>query len=166
MRQKSLNKTRKCSQANDEFTNLIAHTPDYALNETLLANKFIRNSIYYLDMLAWTNEFNMSKQILVLDGERFIRMPWLELNRVERFLGVDAAIRPSHFYFDRRKRFFCVRKWPLNDDYRHVSKCLGKNKGRKRHIYLSSFVRSHLAKFFHQWNERFFDLIGQRFDWS
>lgn len=166
MRQKSLNKTRKCSQANEELTKALteaAKRQRYLNESILLANKFIRNSIYYLDMLEWVKYFKIGQQMLVVDGERFIREPWHELNRVERFLGLNQTISRHDFYFDRRKRFFCVRDKSVGN---HLGKCLGKNKGRHSHIFLSEFVRDSLRKFYQYWNQRFFDLIGNQFDWS
>ena len=171
-----MNKSRKCSQANEELTRalkeaLYSPTKQRYLNESvLLANKFIRNSIYYLDILDWIKYFKIGEQMLVVDGERFIREPWHELNRVERFLGLNESISREDFYFDRRKRFFCVRDEKsietTNDMSNRLGKCLGKNKGRHTHIVLSDYVKDGLKKFFKNWNQRFFDLIGNEFDWS
>lgn len=168
MRQKSTNKPRKCAHANEEFT----RTLQQALNESaknnssLMNNKFVRNSVYYLDMLAWTRHFGL-EQMLVVDGERFIREPWHELNRVERFLGLGSYIRPYHFYFDPRKRFYCVQHREYTNSFDNDDgRCLGKNKGRRRHIYLSEFVENGLKSFFAHWNRKFFDLIGHEFNWT
>ena len=116
-----------------------------------------------LDMLEWIKYFNIGEQILIVDGERFIREPWHQLNRVERFLGLNESISRNDFYFDRRKRFFCASPGKSTSE---MGKCLGKNKGRQTHIFLSEYVRDGLQKFYLNWNQRFFDLIGNKFDWS
>jgi len=97
----------------------------------------------------------------VLNGEEFIQQPWNELNRVEKFLNLTQFISEKHFHFDKRKNFYCLRK-NLNVSF---NGCLGKNKGRKRHVYLSEFVKNNLKSFFHKWNLMFYELVNKKFNW-
>jgi hypothetical protein len=169
LRQKSLGIERKCVNISDYFERMLR---DNRTSESdWLANRFIRNSVYYLDLLNWLSYFQLDRQLLIVDGERFIKTPWVELNRVERFLGVHAGsfISRKNFYFDKAKNFYCLRAdltgaWNVTANSSN-SRCLGKNKGRKRHIYLSDYVRKELGRFFVKWNGLLFDLIGKRFDW-
>lgn len=159
VRQTKFNLKPICSNINAYFEQVFANETN--LDQVLLANKFIRNSIYYLDMLEWLNHFNMSN-FYVVNGEEFIREPWSELNRVEKFLNVTQFIRKHHFQFDRKKNFYCLMMNKLNTT---MHGCLGKNKGRKRHVYLSQFVKTNLRLYFSKWNELFFNLIGKKFNW-
>ena len=75
--------------------------------------------------------------------------------------NLTQFISEKHFHFDKRKNFYCLRK-NLNVSF---NGCLGKNKGRKRHVYLSEFVKNNLKSFFHKWNLMFYELINKKFNW-
>ena len=120
------------------------------------------------------------KNIFVVNGENFIKTPWIELNKLEKFLNVTQFIRKRHFHFDINKNFFCLKESvmmpssKMNESYFKASTsslhgefdgCLGKTKGRKNHVFLSRFVRNELKKYFVKWNKLFFKLVGQNFDW-
>ena len=169
-RQRKLNLQRKCSRFNSQMENF------YKSNESLTLleeNKFIRNSIYYLDLQRWLAYFNLS-QMFILNGEDFIKSPWTELNKLEDFLNVSRFIRREHFHFDKRKNFFCFKNFTRlsfnengidhGDDFSPTG-CLGKNKGRKTHVYLSDVVKVKLRNYFQRWNDLFFQTINQSFNW-
>ena len=179
-RQKKLNIDQKCHNSNKLFEQLFTfNLSSSRLNEKLEENKFVRNSIYYLDMIKWVNAFGMGN-IFVVNGDNFIKTPWIELNKLEKFLKLTPIIRKRNFHFDKKKNFFCLKE-PItsnsnktNEDYFKASSsssrvefdgCLGKNKGRKNHVFLSRFVKNELKKYFVRWNKLFFKLIGQNFDW-
>lgn len=177
-RQKKLNLDRKCLKMNQYFESLFKnHTnstnTDYtSIYRELETNRFIRNSIYYLDILKWLNYFSINN-IYVLNGENFIKTPWLELNKLEEFLNVSKYINKKHFHFDKNKNFYCLRRnyneLDINSNnksnYKLYADCLGKNKGRKNHVYLSEFIKVELKKYFYEWNRLFFDKIGKNFNW-
>lgn len=48
-------------------------------------------------------------QIHIVDGDRLIKEPHVELNKIETFLGLPNQIQASHFVFNKRKNFFCAR---------------------------------------------------------
>ena len=171
-----------CHRMNDYFEQLFdsldgSPTREAHVHAELYRNRFVRNSLYYLDMLRWRGLFN-STSMFIVNGDSFIRRPWLELRRVERFLDVRPRIRRSHFHFDAKKKFFCLRrrrwqqqqqqqKLSINGTEEEVSGCLGNNKGRKRHVFLSDRVKRHLNAYFAKWNRLFFELIGHDFaGWS
>jgi hypothetical protein len=162
-RQRKFKLERKCLKANDFFENLFnATNNNFALlNETLVQNKFVRNSIYYLDMREWLKHFSI-KNFFVLDGESFIRRPWFELARLEKFLNVSRFIQKEHFHFDKNKNFYCMN---TSDDTTQLNGCLGRNKGRKNHVYLSAYTKDQLSNYFRSWNKLFFQLIGHNFSW-
>lgn len=160
VRQKKFNLKPLCSNINAYFERIFANETN--LDAVLLENKFIRNSIYYLEMLEWLKHFNLSN-FYIVNGETFIREPWSELSQVESFLNVTQFIRKQHFQFDRKKNFYCLMM--MNKYNTSLHGCLGKNKGRKRHVYLSQFVKTNLRLYFNKWNNLFFNLIGKKFNW-
>lgn len=185
-RQKRFNIERKCSRVNSYFQHLLRSHNESDRRE-LESNKFIRNSIYYLDLIKWTKYFNMSS-IFVVNGEQFIKSPWIELKRLERFLNVSSYINQSHFHFDKNKNFYCINEASTTTNSsrfvriykvkssksnnitsllvkKELDGCLGKNKGRKTHVFLSKFVLKRLRHFFDHWNVRFFNLTGKYYNW-
>ncbi|VDM84384.1 unnamed protein product [Strongylus vulgaris] len=84
------------------------------------------------------------EEMAVVDGERLVTQPALEVSRTERFLGLEpgkktymfwwvcftymklhSVVKPENFGVDPIKKFPCVRR---ADGTLH---CLGKTKGRK-----------------------------------
>ncbi|KAI6242914.1 Acyl-CoA dehydrogenase family member 9 [Aphelenchoides fujianensis] len=119
----------------------------------------VSNSLYHVHLRSWLAFFPFS-QFHVVDGDRFVREPLKELRKVEAFLGLDAEIREDQLVFDKRKGFFCFRP-----RHRRQPRCLGKTKGRPQ-LQLNETVRALLAANFRPHNEKFFELIGRRFDWK
>ncbi|CAL1540573.1 unnamed protein product [Lymnaea stagnalis] len=98
-------------------------------------------------------------QVLILDGDKLVTDPLSQVRRVEEFLGLRHEITDNDIYFDQSKGFYCM-KWPLTKE----TKCLGKSKGRVHEEIDPDFKRK-LIDFFVPYNERFFKIVGQRFDW-
>lgn len=168
-RQKKFNLERKCLNTNTYFENLFnvsLNANKSRVYEELSNNKFIRNSIYYLDMIKWFEYFNLTN-IFVINGENFIKSPWIELKKVEKFLNIKNFIAKNHFHFVKNKNFYCLNEFKSMNNTINKSDygCLGKNKGRKNHVYLSPYVKNELKFFFKSWNQLFFNLIGQKFNW-
>lgn len=63
-----------------------------------------------------------------LRTDKLIHDPWPELQRVERFLGLEHRIRRDQLYFNATKGFYC-----LNDESTGIvhHKCLAGSKGRR-----------------------------------
>ena len=162
IRQKSRNLTRTCARMNEKLEEIFADGSDLNAEQTrrLEAIEHIGNSLYYDHLSKWVAHFNLSN-IYVVNGDAFIVKPWIELNKLEKFLNVDSYIREEHFYFDEKKRFYCVR----SDQTMSNQGCLSENKGRKNQVFLSQMVRDGLRRYFRRKNEQFFQLIGKSFNW-
>ncbi|VDO83488.1 unnamed protein product [Heligmosomoides polygyrus] len=91
-------------------------------------------------VFRWLDNFPM-EQIHIVDGERLVTQPALEVSRTERFLGLEPVVKPEHFGVDPVKRFPCVRR---PDASLH---CLGKTKGRK-HPHVRDDVIRRLRRFY------------------
>ena len=105
------------------------------------------------------------EQIHIVDGEKFIRTPWTELQKVETFLNLTSVLTQDNFFFNGTKGFYCSRdirshgSWTCTRD-----KCLGRSKGRpKPPVKEETFQR--LTEFFAPHNKMFYDMVGQVFEW-
>ena len=109
--------------------------------------------------------FSTIHQIHIVDGEKFIRTPWTELQKVETFLNLTSVLTQDNFFFNGTKGFYCSRdirshgSWTCTRD-----KCLGRSKGRpKPPVKEETFQR--LTEFFAPHNKMFYDMVGQVFEW-
>ncbi|KAL4630198.1 heparan sulfate glucosamine 3-O-sulfotransferase 1 [Arapaima gigas] len=125
--------------------------------EINLDYKALNRSLYYVHMQNWLHHFP-PERIHVVDGDRLIRDPFPEMERVERFLSLSPQINASNFYFNKTKGFYCLRE-------RGRERCLHESKGRA-HPRVSDALRDKLYRFFHEPNRKFFELVGRTFDWN
>lgn len=131
--------------------------------------KPVRTSIYSYHLYRWLKLFHRD-QLLVIDGDRLIRDPYVEMIRLERFLGLPPQIRRENFVFNQKKHFFCVRQLPadgqtpVNGSHLWSIRCLNSSKGRK-HPTVSINTIKRLRQFYAPYNRHFFKIIGQTFNW-
>ena len=122
-----------------------------------------RFSIYDLGMKEYLRFFNRS-QIKVIDSEDFNRDPYIILHELETFLNLEHTIRPDNFVFNKEKGFFCLRQ---NKNSKTAS-CYHEDRGRNKSDVgqaVTPEILKKLQDYFKPHNERFFKLIGHRFDW-
>ncbi|PIO58704.1 sulfotransferase domain protein [Teladorsagia circumcincta] len=117
----------------------------------------IRIGLYHKHMKRWLDNFPM-EQIHIVDGERLVTHPALEVSQTERFLGLEPVVKAEHFGVDPVKKFPCVRR---PDGSLH---CLGKTKGRK-HPYVRAEVLQRLRRFYAPENQKFFRMINRSLAW-
>ncbi len=118
----------------------------------------VGKSMYDVHMRRWLRYFPLS-QIHVVNGDRLIRKPWQELNKVEHFLGLEREITRDLFYFNNTKGFHCVRRRQGEKE-----RCLTKSKGRQ-HPDVSREAVSRLRRFYASHNYDFYNLVGHDFGW-
>ncbi|KAH9504250.1 hypothetical protein Btru_064451 [Bulinus truncatus] len=99
------------------------------------------------------------EQVLILDGDKLVTDPLSQVRLVEDFLGLPHAITEADIYFDKEKGFYCMKLRTTGE-----TKCLGKSKGRQ-HVEIKPEFKKQLIEFFAPYNDNFFKLVGQRFDW-
>lgn len=73
------------------------------------------------------------------------------------FSGIEHRVNSEHFYFNETKGFYCLR-------YDNGDRCLRETKGRK-HPHVDPVVVSRLRKFFAEYNQRFYELVGEDLGW-
>lgn len=144
--------------------------PDGSVNEQRLA---VKNSFYSLYLEKWMASFP-TQQIHLVDGEKMIASPWTELERVERFLGLEPSIKYSDFVYNPIKGFFCIASnrsiYREEEDTNEPQlggnkmKCLGKSKGR-RHVTVEQELLEKLKLYYRPYNEYLYSLIGKKLNW-
>lgn len=118
--------------------------------------KALNRSLYHEHLRRWLRFFPL-RRIHLVDGDRLIRDPFPEMQKVERFLGLAPQINASNFYFNKTKGFYCLRDAGRD-------RCLHESKGRA-HPRVDPELLHKLHEYFHEPNKRFFELVGRTFDW-
>ncbi|GFO45828.1 heparan sulfate glucosamine 3-o-sulfotransferase 5-like [Plakobranchus ocellatus] len=98
-------------------------------------------------------------QILIVDGDKLITNPLSQLSRIETFLGLQHEISREDLYFDREKGFYCMHLRQTGE-----RRCMGKSKGRQ-HEQVNDQFKKKLANFLKPYKEKFFELVGDKFNW-
>ncbi|XP_003464403.1 heparan sulfate glucosamine 3-O-sulfotransferase 1 [Cavia porcellus] len=118
--------------------------------------KALNRSLYHAHLQGWLRFFPL-RRIHLVDGDRLIKDPFPEIQKVERFLRLAPQINASNFYFNKTKGFYCLR-----DSGR--DRCLHESKGRA-HPQVDPKLLHKLHEYFHEPNKKFFELVGRTFDW-
>ena len=111
-------------------------------------------SMYDVHVQRWLDLFPRD-QLLVLDGDSFIRNPVTILNQCEDFLGIPRRITRDMFVKDKRG-YYCPSVF-------NKMRCL-KNKGFKHTEYSQSFLKK-LRTLYAKHNAHLVELLGQTFTW-
>ncbi|XP_032877031.1 heparan sulfate glucosamine 3-O-sulfotransferase 5 [Amblyraja radiata] len=119
--------------------------------------KAVRTSIYTKHLERWLKFFPI-EQFHIVDGDRLITEPLPELQLVENFLNLTPRISQYNLYFNATRGFYCLR---FNIVF---NKCLAGSKGRI-HPEVDSLVVNKLHKFFHPFNQKFYQITGRAFSW-
>uniref|UniRef100_A0A0N5C9E2 Sulfotransfer_1 domain-containing protein n=1 Tax=Strongyloides papillosus TaxID=174720 RepID=A0A0N5C9E2_STREA len=114
-------------------------------NKININYKPIRNSLYSTHLINYLKYFEKN-QILLLNGDKFIKNPLNELKKVQKFLRLPSMIKPSQLIFNSQKGFYCFKK-----EEQSKVKCLGNSKGRK-HVNVSLKTKNLLKKNFKKYN--------------
>ncbi|KAH8356323.1 hypothetical protein KR200_010571 [Drosophila serrata] len=131
----------------------LAIFPNGTVNE---AYRPLSISMYHVHLHRWLEVFPR-EQLLVVNGDRLIEDPVSQLKRIEAFLGIEHRVKSEHFYFNETKGFYCLR-------YDNGDRCLRETKGRK-HPHVDPVVVSRLRRFFAEYNQRFYELVGEDLGW-
>ncbi len=118
----------------------------------------VDTSLYDKHLTKWRKYFSLS-QMLLIDGNEFIRDPYPHIKQAEEFLRLPSFFRREQFIFDHNKRFFCFQRSNIEQP-----SCMGKDKGR-RHPNISDVVIARLKSFYKPHNDQLFRLTGKQFSW-
>ncbi|CAH1772801.1 unnamed protein product [Owenia fusiformis] len=147
-------KRLKQNLTTERFEHLVMDPITLEVNTKYMA---VQISIYQKYLENYFRVFNRN-QIHIVDGDKLISNPAMEIAKVEKFLGLERFVTPDTFYFNKTRGFHCIKK-------DGVERCLAEGKGRK-HPNIDPFVLHKLKKFFQPHNKKLFQMIGQTFDWD
>ena len=120
----------------------------------------INDSLYVLYLERWLKYFPLD-QILIVNGDEFIRNPFDEMKKVETFLSLRPFFRQDQFVFDKSKNFYCIS---VSKKENH---CLGVDKGLQYHgVHIDERILEKLQNFYRPYSKRFFELIKQEPFWN
>ena len=138
----------------DSFRDLAVDPETGEVNKSY---KAIRRSVYHRHMERWLKWFPLS-QFHFVSGENLVKNPTEELEKVEKFLGLEHKLTKDHFYFNETRGFYCMH-------LKQKEKCLAKSKGRQ-HPFVDEETVQKLRDFFRPHNEKFYQLVGINFGWQ
>ena len=118
-------------------------------------------SMYDVHFKRWLKYFSRN-QIHIVNGDKFIKNPVPELQKLETFLSVSTFYQQEMFFFNEEKGFYCWKK-PSRRGI-ETPFCLGSGKGRE-HPVISESALEKLKSFFQPHNEVFYSLTGENFGW-
>jgi len=162
---------RMISDYNQFYHNNIKEGSSYPPIQTFLFKKDgtinehyppLKRSIYHKHMAKWLEYFPLS-QMYIVDGDRFIKEPWTEIEQVERFLELPIELGRDNFYFNQTKGFYCGKEIIENVNSKWTctrNKCLSKSKGRKPPALAADLLQQ-LYDFMEPHNQLFFNMINR-----
>ena len=115
----------------------------------------VPRSIYHEHMKRWLDIFPR-EQLHIVNGDSLIKEPWTEIQKLEHFLNISAAITEKDFFFNPEKGFYCMTT-------KH--QCLSKTKGRPKPP-LEPETEAKLKEFYRPHNLKFEQMINQTFGWA
>lgn len=127
--------------------------PNGSINE---AYRPLAISVYHNYIHRWLEVFSR-EQLMIVNGDLLIEDPVPQLQRIERFLGLESRIGTHNFYFNETKGFYCLRN-------ETADRCLRETKGRK-HPRVDPEVISKLRRYYGEHNQRFYELVGEDMGW-
>lgn len=124
----------------------------------------VQRSVYFKHMKRWFRHFPQN-QIHIVNGDAFIRQPWIESQKIENFLQIEPVITQNNFFFNNTKGYYCGKDIRTTGVWTCVrEKCLSKAKGRPKPPLETSTVEA-LTDFFRSHNLKFYQLVNQTFGW-
>ena len=138
------------------FDTMIASIMDHDKPISLKSSVLFRQSQYIDRLESWIENYGLSN-IHVIDGDNFVKNPAVELQAVEKFLGLKPYITKDHFVYNPVKMFYCLKQ-----DGNEA--CMTSNKGRP-HPEMSNATRTRLQEYYKPYNEQLFNTIGRKFSW-
>ena len=119
----------------------------------------VEQGMYEHHLQRWLQTFPLN-QFHFVDSNKLVHQPWAVMEDVEQFLGLEPNVTREDFQFVEEKGFYCPRNRVTGEP-----ECLSKGKGWP-HPEMPGDLRAQLLAFYEPLNKRFFQLIGQDFNWS
>ena len=139
------------------FSELIFH-PNGTVKRP--AHYIVAHGMYSHNYQNWLKYFS-KEQFLIVNGENFIKNPYEEVKKAEKFLNLKPHIEKSHFIYDKKKGFFCMNK----NKEKNKTECMGADKGRKHPVIPDSILEK-LNEFYKPYSKNLFEFINQKPFWK
>lgn len=138
----------------------IVLTLEGELNRTYPA---ITTSLYDEQYSKWTKKFSPD-QLFIADGNELKSTPWITMNKIEKFLGLENEITQNDFVRGTRG-YYCIKRQDTNLADKELMRCLNQSKGRA-HYPVSESLKSKLRRLYQNHNSRFEKSVGMEFHWK
>lgn len=129
-----------------------------ASGEINVNERLVELSVYDEPMVRYLRYFQLN-QILIIEAKELQKKPVSVLSRIESFLGVPHVITDDLFVYNKQKGFYCIN----SPEGKAI--CYSKIRGRKYNMDIFPETKQKLLNYYKPHNEKFFKLIGHRFDW-
>ena len=134
----------------------------YTFNRRIInENCFAVKGSFYDGPFSRYLEYFSSDQILVINSDDLFQNPCKVVKNVEYFLNLNNFINCDNFIRNNETGFACVKTENTNLGF-----CYEKSRGRIKLQTKFSLIKNGLQMLFQSHNERFFSLIGKRFNWN
>lgn len=158
-----------------EYTDMVARSkkneiPTVGKFENLILNDngtvntdsdLVKIGLYNEHLKKWLESF-LESEIHFVSGEELAKNPLKEIKSVEKFLELKPFFTDKNFKYNKAKGFPCF----LPDaSVNKVLYCLPSNKGRK-HVDVKQSTLEVLRRFYHPYNEQFYETVKRNFGWS
>ncbi|KAL4216303.1 Sulfotransferase domain [Mactra antiquata] len=138
----------------EEHLTIKKDTGEVKINTT---SHMIKLATYVHHIEKWLAVF-AREQILFLDGTSFDKQPQKELQKIERFLGVENFFTEKQFIFNSTKGKYCYTPNGKN------MQCMNSKKGRE-HPPISDAILVKLKEYFKKYDLELEKMTGERFSW-
>ena len=123
-------------------------------HESFKSSSIYFKGLYYENYKKWLKYFS-KENFLFINGERFKKEPYVEMDKLQSFLGLEPLIRKEHFVFNEAKGFYCLKN-PITSN----NNCMGSDKGRK-HPTIDEKSLDTLRRLYRLENEKFFKILDE-----
>ena len=99
-----------CNFSDKTFEELVLDSQGNISSLYPFNRNWIQCGLYYKYILKWLKYFPM-KQILIVNGDRLIKEPWISIAEIEQFLEIPNEVgRKENFFFNDTKGFYCPKQ--------------------------------------------------------
>ena len=125
-------------------------------------NILLKHGFYYTYLLDWLKYFPL-EQILLVNGDRFKKEPYTEIDKLQSFLNLEPLIKKEHFVYKKDKGFFCLKE-PTTTKVKCMRDSGIQHKGRK-HPSIDLEILNDIREIYKTSNQKFFKLINESAWW-
>ena len=147
------------SKNHTKFQNLLTNM--YGNQKILKCLLILSQGFYAATIKIWLKAFNR-EDLIILDGDQLIS----NLPKIMIKLEQDLNL-PKFFKFEKFAKnengFYCYDGRCVGDELKSKGTTRGKKSEVKR---FDKLTEKRLREMYRPWNEKFYELIGERFDWD